>query len=61
MDDVVLDFLADLYVAERVGEKTGETFLQFIARKERELAKGVSGGAPCQPTGSVEVACGAKS
>lgn len=40
MDDAVLDFLADLYVAERVREKTGETFLQFIARKERELAKG---------------------
>jgi len=41
MDDVMLEFLADLYVAERVEQKTGETFLQFIARKERELQKGV--------------------
>jgi len=60
MDDVVLDFLADLYVAERVGEKTGETFLQFIARKERELAKGVSSDATYQSIRGVEVACGAK-
>lgn len=60
MDDVVLDFLADLYIAERVEEKTGETFLQFVARKEREFAKGVSGGASYQPTGSVEAVGGSK-
>jgi hypothetical protein len=61
MDDDLLNFWADWYVAEKIRTKTGETFLQFIARKERELAKGVSGGAFCQPTGSVEIAGGAKS
>ena len=60
MDDAVLDFLADLYIAERVEEKTGETFLQFVDRKERELMKGVSGSASYQSIGSVEAACGAK-
>lgn len=47
MDDVVLDFLADLYIAERVEEKTGETFLQFVARKEREWQ--TKGGVQVQP------------
>lgn len=61
MNDDLLNFYADWYVEHKMFYKTGETFLQFIARKEREFAKGVSGGAPCQPTGSVEVACGAKS
>lgn len=61
MDDDLLNFYADWYVDEKVLSKTGETFLQFIARKERELSKEVTGDAAYQPIGSVEAASGAKS
>lgn len=62
MDDVVLDFLADLYIAEHVAEKTGETFLQFVARKERDWRKGVRNyAAPDQPIAGMETVGGAKS
>lgn len=39
MNDARLEFLADLFVAERIREKTGENLEQFMERKER-MAKG---------------------
>jgi len=61
MDDDLLNFWADWYVAEKIRAKTGETFLQFIARKERELMKGVRDHVRAsKPVTSVEVVSAAK-
>lgn len=44
MNEDRLDFLADLFVALRIPETTGETLEQFIHRKEMEVTrKGVQG------------------
>lgn len=42
MDDARLEFWADIFVAERIQQKTGETLLQFIERKEKEWKKEVT-------------------